>query len=160
MDQRRGIGLNGYLPWHLSSDLKRFKLLTMGHTLIMGRKTYESIGRPLPGREMIVVSRNPAYRVERCLVMLSLNQALEYAQNKNDEEVFIIGGGEIFRQALPRANRIYLTLVQAETPADTYFPKIDLDDWVEISSLSVSASEGDDYDHTFSVLERNPHINS
>ena len=154
MDRKQGIGFHGGLPWHLSSDLRRFKALTMGHTLIMGRKTYESIGRPLPGREMIIISRNPDYQVSGCLVLSSLEQALEYTQNNGEKEVYVIGGGEVFRQALPRADRIYLTRINADTPADTYFPQLDDDEWREIESQRYVSSLGDDYDYIYIVLER------
>jgi dihydrofolate reductase len=154
MDQRQGIGYQGSLPWHLSSDLKRFKSLTMGHTLIMGRKTYESIGKPLPGREMIVISRNPEYQVSGSLIFSSLNLALDYTRNKGEKEVFVIGGGDVFRQALYLADRIYLTRVDAETLVDTYFPKFDSEEWHETESRKIIASIGDDYDYSFSVFER------
>lgn len=154
MDRKRGIGVGGKIPWHISSDLRNFKALTMGHALIMGRKTYESIGRPLPGREMIVISRNPAFRASGCMVMRSLDKALEFTRKQGDTEVFIIGGGEIFRQALPRADHIYLTLVDAETAADTYFPEINTDEWNVVESRQVPKSPGDDYGYLYQVLER------
>lgn len=154
MDNRRGIGLNGHLPWHLSSDLRRFKAITMGHHVVMGRKTYESIGKPLPGRTMILISRTQTYRAEECLVVHSLDEALEIARSAGEGEIFIIGGGNIFRQALPLADRIYLTIVPAAVEADTYFPKIQMDDWSEIESSFIPAGADDDYDHTYKLLVR------
>lgn len=154
MDRKRGIGAGGKIPWHISSDLRNFKALTMGHALIMGRKTYESIGRPLPGREMIVISRNPAFQASGCIVLRSLDEALEFTRKRCDAEVFIIGGGDIFRQALPLADRIYLTLVDAETAADTYFPDIKMDEWNVIDTWQVSNSPGDDYGYVYQVLEK------
>lgn len=161
MDKKRGIGINGKLPWHISSDLKNFKSLTMGHALIMGRKTYEAIGRPLPGREMIVLSRDPAFQAIGCLVMHSLTEALDFTQKRGDKEVFIIGGGEIFHQALPRADRIYLTLVDAEIVADTYFPEFNLAEWNVIESRQLPKSPGDDFGYLYCVLDRktNSHTN-
>lgn len=154
MDRKRGIGINGKLPWHLSSDLRNFKSVTMGSALIMGRKTYESIGRPLPGREMIVISRNPAYQASGCTIMPSLDEALDFAHKRGDHEVFVIGGGEMFRQALPRADRIYLTLVDAETVADTYFPELNMDEWNIIESRQVPQSPGDDFGYIYCILDR------
>ncbi len=107
MDEIGGIGKDNGLPWHLSSDLKRFKQLTMGHHLIMGRKTYETIGKPLPGRITIVITRNLQYQAEGCLVAPSLEKALDLARGNGETETFIAGGGEIFAIALPLADRIY-----------------------------------------------------
>jgi len=100
MDEERGIGVEGRLPWHLPADLKRFKSLTMGHHLIMGRKTYESIGSPLPGRTMIIVTRNPSYQPDGCMVARSLDTAIEFARMDLENEVFIIGGADLFEQAI------------------------------------------------------------
>lgn len=154
MDRQRGIGLEGGLPWHLSSDLKRFKTLTMGHHLIMGRKTYESIGKPLPGRTMIVISRNPDYTAEGCIVVPSLEEALVRARLEGQEEVFVIGGGEIFQQILPMADRIYLTEVHAITEADVFFPDFSLDGWQVLESSFVPSGPKDDFDSTYKLLER------
>ncbi len=154
MDEKWGIGVDGHLPWHLPADLKRFKSLTMGHHLIMGRKTYESIGRPLPGRTTIIVTRNPIYQPEGCLVAHSLETALEFARLDQEDEVFIIGGGEIFNQAIDIADRIYLTRVHTSLPADVHFPDISIEDW----SISVSEHHPTDdtnqYPITFEILER------
>lgn len=125
----------------------------------MGRKTYESIGRPLPGREMIVVSRNPEYQADGCVMMPSLEQALEFVKQRGDSEVFVIGGGDIFRQALPRADRIYLTLVDTESEADTHFPDLNPEEWIEIESERVPSFKGDDYGYVFKVLHRKPDAN-
>jgi dihydrofolate reductase len=153
MDENRGIGLRGGLPWHLSTDLKRFKSLTMGHHILMGRKTFESIGRALPGREMIVVSRNPDYRAVSCLVVQSVEEGLEAARYQEESELFIIGGREIFEQALPYAMRIYLTQVHTAGEADTFFPEINLDDWWVVDSSSYPAGENDDFPTTFKRFE-------
>ena len=131
MDEQRGIGVDGHLPWYLSTDLKRFKSLTMGHHMIMGRKTYQSIGRPLPGRTTIVVTRNPGFQPEGCMVARSLETAIEFARFDNEDEVFIIGGGDLFDQAINMADRIYLTQVHASLKTDVYFPEITPEEWQE-----------------------------
>lgn len=154
IDERGGIGLDGDLPWHLSSDLKRFKILTMGHHLIMGRKTYESIGRPLPGRRMIVVTRNPDYLAEGCFVVHSIEEAVEVARQNGENEAFVIGGGDIFQQMLPTAERIYLTSVHACTEADVFFPDLKPDEWLVKASNFVQAGPKDDFDHTYKLLVR------
>ena len=154
MNTQGGIGLDGGLPWHLSSDLKRFKKITMGHHLVMGRKTYESIGRPLPGREMIILTRQENFQIEGCQTTQTMAAALDIARNNGDNEVFIIGGGEVFRQALPVADRIYLTEVQAKTKADTYFPPLNYDEWNQIESTLVTGESREDFDYIFKILER------
>lgn len=121
------IGGNNQLLWHISDDLKRFKALTSGHTIIMGRKTFESIGRPLPNRKNIIISRNPDLKIEGCIIVNSLTAALEIS--KNEEEVFIVGGGELYRQALPLAHKLYLTKVHKDFEGDTTFPKVNFDEW-------------------------------
>lgn len=154
MDWERGIGYQGRLPWHLSSDLIRFKKLTMGHHLLMGRKTYESIGRALPGRVMVVVSRNPSFQAHGCKLVHSLDEGVHFALDQGEEELFIIGGGVIFSQSLRMADRIYLTIVHATTKANVFFPEINPDEWVEVESTFHTAGQGDDFDHTFVILEK------
>ena len=154
MDEQRGIGLDGRLPWHLPADLKRFKSLTMGHHLIMGRKTFESIGSPLPGRTMVIVTRNPNYQPDGCMVARSLDTAIEFARMGLDNEAFIIGGGDLFEQSIDLADRIYLSLVHATLPADVYFPEISSGDWKESRSEYVPADENSLYAFTFKLLER------
>ena len=154
MDEMLGIGLDGGLPWHIPADLKRFKSLTMGHHLIMGRKTYESIGRPLPGRTMIIITRNQDFQAEDCLIAHSLETALEMARAGQEEEVFVIGGGEIFAQAIERADRIYLTLVHGHIPADVYFPKYSLDQWDEDDTEFHAPDEHNPYPYSFRIMER------
>jgi dihydrofolate reductase len=129
MASNRVIGANGQLPWHLSSDLKRFKALTMGHHIVMGRKTFESIGKLLPGRTTVIVSRNPRFRFEGALVAGSLDKALALAAG--DDEVFVIGGEQIFREALGIAHRILLTEIQREFEGDVYFPPLQTAEWKE-----------------------------
>src|ERR1044071_9960120 len=111
MDEKRGIGKAGGLPWRLSADLKRFRELTMGHHLIVGRKTFESIGKPLPGRQMIIVTRQAGFHAEGCFIVNSVDDALRLARERGESEVFVIGGAEIYAQTLALAVRLYLTLV-------------------------------------------------
>jgi dihydrofolate reductase len=154
MDETRGIGLDGRLPWHLPADLKRFKSLTMGHHLIMGRKTFASIGRPLPGRTTIIVTRDQSFQPEGCLVAHSLETALEFARLDLENDVFVIGGAEIFVQAIELADRIYLTQVHSSLPADVYFPEFAAADWQEIDSEYHPADENNRYPFTFKILAR------
>ncbi len=153
MDEQRGIGIDNHLPWHLSDDLKRFRKLTMGHHLIMGRKTYDSIGRPLPGRRMIVLTRNENLVLKDVEISLSLSHAMKLAQSRFDNEIFIAGGGEVFQEALPIANRIYLTQVHAELACDVFFPKFDFSDWVEVSRQFAPADDRNPYASTYKVLD-------
>lgn len=149
------IGRGGTLPWKLSADLQRFKALTMGHHLLMGRKTYESLGRPLPGRMSVVITRQSGLRLPpEVLVTHSIDQALELVAN--DEQPFVIGGGEIFRVALPQACRLYVTWVEAEVEGDTHFPAWNPDEWRLVESERHSADAKNEYDTTFCVYDRLP----
>ena len=152
LSENHVIGAGNQLPWRLSADLKRVKALTMGHHLIMGRKTFESIGRPLPGRTNVIITRNADYRPEGCQTADSLNTALEMA--KADPEVFVFGGGEIFREALPLVNKIYMTKVHCSIAGDTHFPFINPDQWVEVENISFKADEKNEFDYSFITLER------
>jgi dihydrofolate reductase len=154
MDEQRGIGCQNRIPWHLSTDLRRFKTLTMGHHLIMGRRTFESIGQPLPGRTTIVISRNPNFRPEGSYAVSSLDEALELARSRGEEEAFVIGGGEIFSEALPVADRIYLTKVHGTVQADVFFPPIDEVDWTVKETSTHPMGPRDEFSHTFLILER------
>jgi dihydrofolate reductase len=137
------IGINNTLPWHLPEDLKRFRALTTGHHIIMGRKTYESINRLLPGRTTVIVTRNKDYHVEGALIAHSLDEAV--ALCGNDTEAFLIGGAELFRDALETADRIYLTEIDAEFVGDTFMPPLDLAQWKEVSRESHTSAQGWDY---------------
>jgi dihydrofolate reductase len=128
MAKNRVIGRHNTLPWRLSADLQRFKRLTMGHTLVMGRKTYESIGRPLPGRHTVVITRQPDFRPEGVQVVHSLEEALRAAPAQ-EQELFIGGGAEIYRQALPLTDRLYLTVIERDVEGDAHFPELDLGGW-------------------------------
>ena len=153
MDENRGIGYRNRIPWHISSDLRRFKSLTMGHHLVMGRKTYESIGRILPGRIMIVLTRTSTYQAAGCVILHSLEDAVKYAETAGEQELFVIGGGEVFNSAMHLANRLYLTQVHAHVPADVFFPEIDISGWQELESVHTPASEKDQFSTTYRLLE-------
>lgn len=157
-DQNRVIGRNNSLPWHLPEDLKYFKRITLGKPVVMGRKTFESIGRPLPGRTNIVISRNPDYAADGVRVVSSLDAAMALCKSIGEtdgvDEAMIIGGAEIFRQALPAADRLYLTEVHAEVPGDTWFPEFDRDGWREIDREDYAAAGPNPYAYSFLVLDR------
>lgn len=155
MDKARGIGKAGKLPWRLSSDLKRFRELTMGRHIIVGRKTFESIGKALPGRNMIIVTRDDSLTPDGCLTARSVEAAIALALERGETEVFVCGGAEIYAQALSAAHRIYLTQVHAHVDADTFFPEFDASDWHEIEKSFHQADERNQYAFTFKVLERN-----
>ena len=148
------IGLDGAVPWHLPAELKLFKRLTMGHYLIMGRKTYESIGRPLPGRKMVVLSRQTNFIAQGCQVVSSVEQGLEIARADSETEVFIGGGSIIYAQALPLADRIYLSRVHAVLSGDTFFPSFDQHTWQIIERQHYPIVAGQEHAFTFEVLER------
>ena len=129
--KNRTIGVNNQLPWRCPEDLKHFKQLTMGHHMIMGRKTFDSIGKPLPGRTTVVVTRDAELKIEGCLIAHSLSDALLAC--KNDEQVFIVGGAQIYQQALPLADTLHVTEIQQEVEGDAHFPEVDLNIWQEVS---------------------------
>jgi len=153
------IGAENDLPWRLSSDLKRFKKLTMGKPMIMGRKTFQSLPGLLPGRPHIILTRDTSYEVAGATIVHSLTEAIARAKSlalqANVDEIAVIGGTEIFRQSLPYLDRLYLTRVHAEVPGDTHFPEIDMADWSEESCEFHAKSEKDEYDHSFMVLNHN-----
>ena len=154
MAENRVIGNAGELPWRLPADLAYFKRVTMGKPVLMGRKTWEAIGRPLPGRKNIVVTRNPAFAAEGAVVVHSLDAALDLVGSApGAEEVMVIGGEEIYRLALPRADRIYLTEVDLAPAGDARFPDLDPSEWQE-ASREDHAANGDAPAHSFVVLER------
>ena len=150
--ENRVIGRDNRLPWRVPADLKHFRALTMGKPVIMGRKTWESIGRPLPGRDNIVVTRAAGYRAEGCRVVHSVSEALQAATGA--DEAMIIGGANLYEQTLDAADRLYLTQIRAEVEGDACFPEFDTQAWREIERESHPADERNEYAYDFVVLER------
>ena len=155
MAKNRVIGANGAIPWRLPNELQLFKRVTMGHHIIMGRKTWESIGRLLPGRTTVVVTRQHDYKVPGAIVANTLSAAI--AACGNDAEVFVIGGSELFRESLQLADRIYLTTVDAEPAGDTFMPAFDLAQWREVSTESFAPDDKHAHGYRFTVLDRYQH---
>ncbi len=153
MANNRVIGLDNKMPWHLSADLKKFKSITMGSPILMGRKTYESIGRPLPGRTNMIISRNLDYQQEGCLVFNDLNTALETA-SQSTKEVFIIGGSDLYKAILPLANVLYLTLINKDFQGDTFFPEIDFNEWSEVTREDIKDDPSVYFNYSFLKLEK------
>ena len=145
------IGKDNKLLWYLPKDLKHFKEITSGHTVIMGRKTYDSVGKPLPNRRNIIITRQPI-TIEGCEVVNSVEAALDLVKDKH--EVFIVGGAEIYKLAMPLTDRIYLTIVHAEFEGDTFFPEIDERIWKEVSRQDHEADEKNSLAFSFITLER------
>ena len=153
MGKNREIGKENQLLWHLPKDLKHFKDLTSGHPIIMGRKTYESIGKPLPNRTNIVISRKNDWFEEGILIVGSIKEAVKFAK-KIDEEVFIIGGGNIYEQTVDLADKLEVTLVDAVLDADTFFPKIDEKVWQKTEEECHQKDEKNEFDFCFQTFER------
>ncbi|HTM98802.1 MAG TPA: dihydrofolate reductase [Pedobacter sp.] len=152
ISENNAIGKDNQLLWHLPADLKHFKEITTGHTIIMGRKTYDSIGKPLPNRRSIVITKNASLVIPGVEVVTSVANAFELC--KQEEEVFVIGGAEIYRQSLAYATHIYLTRVHQEYGADTFFPEIDPSEWKELNSITHQADQKNEVAYTFSTMER------
>lgn len=152
MDRKGIIGKGGRIPWYLSSDLNRFKSITIGKPVVMGRLTHESIGRPLPGRENIVVTRDQDFHAPGCTVLHSLDEV--YAYCGDTDEIMIMGGADLYEQTLPVAGRIYLTEVKADVDGDTRFPAIDRNAWRESERREFKADARNEYDYSFVILER------
>ena len=150
--ENNAIGKNNQLLWHLPKDLKHFKTITSGHTVIMGRKTFDSVGKPLPNRRNIVITRNKDLSIQGAEVVNDLATALSLCTI--EQEVFIVGGAEIYKQAMADTDRIYLTVVHGSFEADTFFPEIDKDIWEVTASESHEADEKHTFGFTFSTLER------
>jgi dihydrofolate reductase len=151
MAENRVIGRNNGLPWKLPADLQRFKRLTMGHTLLMGRKTFESIGRPLPGRTMLVMTRQKDFTAEGVQVAHSLEEAVRMS---SDQELFVAGGAQLYQQTLAECQRLYLTFIGAEFEGDAFFPKIHESQWLLVSEESHEPDEKNAYPYCFRIYER------
>jgi dihydrofolate reductase len=155
--ENRVIGSKGKIPWRLPADLKRFKELTMGHPVLMGRKTFESIGKPLPGRINIVITSDPRYKAEGCIVVHSFPDALRAAENKlagDSSEVFVIGGAQVYATALPRAQTIYLTKVHGAFKGDAFFPEFSESEWHLVRSEPHEKDEKNPFAYDFLTYER------
>ena len=155
MDENRVIGKDGEMPWHLPNDLKYFKRVTEGHAILMGRKTFDSIGRPLPKRRNIVVTRDESFTAEGVETVHDLDHALEQLRH---EDGFVIGGAEIFARALPKADKLYITQIHERFEGDTYFPSFLLEEWHLISKEEGQQDEKNAYAHSFLVYERKKHL--
>jgi len=158
MANNRAIGKDNALPWHLPNDLRFFKESTMGKPIVMGRKTFESIGRPLPGRENFVVTLSPNWSHDGVWSVHDLEIALKMATNEAEssgvEEVMVIGGAQIYKQALPYADRLYLTLVDTTIDGDAFFPEFNSDEWEMVSEECHASCEKNPYDYRFQILDR------
>ncbi|HXH75425.1 MAG TPA: dihydrofolate reductase [Bacteriovoracaceae bacterium] len=148
------IGINNTLPWHLKADLQNFKRITMGHHILMGRKTFESIGKPLPGRVSLVISSEPHSNDENVLWFTSIFRAIKQAERSGETELFIIGGQKIFKYALSLVDRIYMTEVKGNIKGDVYFPQLSLKNWKKVSEQHFSADADNDHDFDVLVLDR------
>ncbi|MDE5418328.1 dihydrofolate reductase [Labilibaculum sp. DW002] len=150
--QNNVIGKDNQLIWRLSADLKRFKALTTGHHIIMGRKTFDSIGKPLPNRTSIIITRQADYKAEGCIVVNSLEEAIEKAADQ--EEVFIIGGGTIYKEALSKADKLYYTKVHKDFEGDTFFPVVNFQEWESVSREDCMPDEKNEYAYSFIDYKR------
>lgn len=152
MDQNQLIGSNNALPWHLPADLAFFKKTTLGKPIVMGRKTYESIGRPLPGRQNIIITRNPEFKAEGCDTCTSIDQAIELAGDQN--EVMLIGGASLYQQTIDLAQYLYLTRIHHQFEGDAWFPEFDLQQWQEVWREDHTRDEKNGYDFSFLKYSR------
>jgi dihydrofolate reductase len=152
MDQNRLIGSNNALPWHLPADLAFFKKTTLGKPIVMGRKTYESIGRPLPGRQNIIITRNPEFHAEGCDTCTSIDQAIELAGDQ--DEVMLIGGASLYQQTIDLAQHLYLTRIHHQFEGDAWFPEFDLQQWHEVWREDHTRDEKNGYDFSFLKYSR------
>jgi dihydrofolate reductase len=155
MASNRAIGLDNKMPWHLSADLKKFKKITMGAPILMGRKTHESIGRALPGRTNIIISRNSAYQPlaeTGCLVFNDIEKAIESCSEFS--EVFVIGGSDFYKSMLPIADTLYLTKIHQEFPGDTFFPELNNDQWIEVEREDINDDPDVAFSYSFLKLEK------
>ena len=151
--ENRAIGKDNKLLWHLKADMRRFKHLTTGKMVVMGRKTYDSIGKALPNRINVVLSKDTSLKLENCLVFADLNAALRFAADRDLSEVFIIGGAQIYEQAMDIADKLYLTVVKCTPDADVYFPEYDIEDWDIVDKEFIAKDSDNDYDSTYYELE-------
>lgn len=154
MDKDGLIGKDNDLPWRLPNDLKYFKQLTTKHTILMGRKTYESIGRPLPNRTNVVLTRNKDFQPEGCKVVHSVEEVQKLFKEDTNDEVFVIGGSDIFKLLLPFTDRLYITRIDESFEGDTFFPEIDFDNWNLVSKEQGEKDENNPYDYYFCIYDK------
>jgi dihydrofolate reductase len=152
--ENNAIGLENKLPWHLKDDLQNFKKLTMGHHILMGRKTFESIGKALPGRMSLVISSEPQANQESVFWFNSIFRAIKQAERNGETELFIIGGEKIYKYALSLIDRIYLTEIKADIKGDVFFPQLSLKNWKKVSEQNFSKNADNDFDFSFQILDR------
>jgi dihydrofolate reductase len=152
MSENRVIGKDNQLPWHLPADLRHFKEITMGKPILLGRKTYESIGRPLPGRCNIVMTRDTQFQAPGCLTVHCIEMALSAAGYS--DEIMVIGGAVLYHHLLPRTQRLYMTVIHHEFEGDTYFPTLNMSEWEETSHVNHDADEDNKYSYSFITLDR------
>ncbi|MBX3005287.1 MAG: dihydrofolate reductase [Anaerolineales bacterium] len=154
LDEKGGIGRQGGMPWHLSDDLKHFRRLTRGHHVLMGRKTYDTVAGKLPGRHLLVLSHNPSFRPGDAQVFAAFDAAVAAAQAAGEQELFVIGGAQVFARALPLAQHFYLTRVAVDAGCDVFFPPFDLNDWQELDRHSFAAGGKNQHAFTITTLVR------
>lgn len=154
MAENYTIGCENRLPWHMPADLKHFKSITAGHPIIMGRKTYISIGRALPNRTNIIITHDESFRADGCVVTNTIGDALSIAEQHTDNEAFVIGGAEIYRQLMPKIQRLYLTIVHHEFDGDAYFPTLMPGEWKELTRERHSADIDNPFEYSFVTMER------
>jgi dihydrofolate reductase len=153
MDSKSAIGKHNELPWHLPADLAFFKKVTMGNPIVMGRKTHESIGKALPGRENIVLTRDKGYESKDCIIIHSPKEITDI-ENRLEEEIFVIGGAEIFREMFPFADRLYITTIEGDFGGDTFFPAFNQEEWVLVRKEKGPRDDKNPYDYYFMIYER------
>jgi len=154
MDSKGVIGKNNQLPWHLPADLKYFKEVTTGHPIVMGRKTRDSIGRNLPNRENVIITRDRNYECNGCTILHSIDELKAWSNSHNDIEIFIIGGAEIFKETMDIIDRLYITLIEEEFDGDTYFPTVDLEKWNLIKKQKGIQDSKNTYNYNFYIYDR------
>jgi dihydrofolate reductase len=152
--KNNAIGKDGKLPWHLPNDMKHFKNITWGMPIVMGRKTFESLGKPLRGRKNIVITRQPGWKADGVITVKNIEDAMFVVKEADAKEVMVIGGGEIYKTLFEKARRIYLTRVEAEPEADTFFPSLKPEEWHLMSQQNYEADEKNAYNYSFQTWER------
>lgn len=154
MDEQWGIAKANEIPWHIPKDLRRFKKITMGHHIIMGRNTWETLQGVLPGRICVILTRNPNYQVEGGFVVKTLSEALAFAERNGETEAFVIGGGEVFQDAIQMATRLYISYIHSNSSADIFFPEFDMSLWIEVYREYHESDENNQFAHTFVLYKK------